>query len=208
MRSSISHLLLLVFAFMLIGTTVFAEPISYTMTATATGTLGATAFNDAAITVTSLADTSGAFVVSGTAPDLNWENIASSSTITIAGIGTETFTDQTFWVDPNGSGDIIFGDVDDTSGFFGGNLGLTQVLSGLETYNLQSAFGPISSPFDFESVAFNAFQNIQTSGGLLSLVASNDTFTATPEPSYFVLSGLALVGLLARRFRSNTTGGR
>ena len=116
------------------------------MTATATGTLGTTAFTGAAITVTSVADTSGAFVASGTTPDLNWENIASSSTITIAGIGTETFTDQTFWVDPNGAGDIIFGDVDGGA-FFGGILGLTQLFVGLQTYNLQSAFGPVSSPF-------------------------------------------------------------
>ncbi len=207
MRSSISRLLLLIFAVTLTGTAIYAEPIYYTMTATATGTLGATAFNGAAITVTSVADTSGAFVASGTAPDLNWENIASSSTITIAGIGTETFTDQTFWVDPNGAGDIIFGDVDDGIGFFGGNLGLTRLFVGLETYNLQSAFGPVSSPFDFETGAFNAFQNIQTSGGLLSLVAINDTFTAvtTPEPSYFLLCSLGLVGLLAlRRTRQKT----
>jgi hypothetical protein len=200
MRSSISRLQLLIFAFTLTGTVVSAEPIYYTMTATATGTLGATAFSGAAITVTSVADTSGAFVASGTAPALNWENIASSSTITIAGIGTETFTDQTFWVDPNGAGDIIFGDVDDGAGFFGGILGLTRLFVGLETYNLQSALGPVSSPFDFETGAFNAFQNIQTNGGLLSLVATNDTFTATtPEPSYFLLCGLGLVGLLALR---------
>jgi hypothetical protein len=191
MRSSISLVLPLALTFMLAGTAVSAGPITYTMTATATGTLGSATFTGAAITVTSSADTTGAFVASGTVPDLNWENIAFSSTIAIAGIGTETFTDQTFWLDPNGAGDIIFGP------FFGGILGLTHLFVGLETYNLQSAFGPVSSPFDFETGAFNAFQNIHTSGGLLSLVASNDTFTATtPEPSSFLFAGLGMLGLL------------
>jgi len=198
MHSSTSRVLPLALAFMLAGTAVSAGPITYTMTATATGTLGSTAFTGAAITVTSVADTSGAFVASGTFPDLNWENIAFSSTIAIAGIGTETFTDQTFWLDPNGAGDIIFGDIDSSSPSFGGGiLGLTHLFVGLETYNLQSAFGPVSSPFDFETGAFNAFQNIHTSGGVLSLVARNDTFTATtPEPAPFLFVALGMLGLL------------
>jgi len=198
MRSSISRLSLAV-ALTLAAGAASATPIFYTLTATATGTLGATPFTGTAITVNSVADTTGAFVASMSGSDSNWENIAFSSTITIAGIGTETFTDQTFWVDPNGAGDIIFGDVDGGV-FFGGILGLTQLLSGLTTYNLQSAFGPVFSAFDFETGAFNAFQNIQTSGGLLSLTASNDTFTAiTPEPATFLFAGLGLLVLAALR---------
>jgi hypothetical protein len=188
------------------GCVAFANPITYTMTTTGTGTFGGAAFSGAAITVTSTADTSSVFVASGTPPDLNYEVIATLSTISIAGFATATFTDQTFWVDPNGSGDIIFGDVDNPSGFFGGILGLTVVVSGLQTYNLQSSFGPISSAFDFESNAFNAFQNIHTSGGMLSLTAANDTFTAvevTPEPASFLIAALGVFGLLAlRRFIS------
>jgi hypothetical protein len=180
-----------------------AVPIYYTMTSTVTGTLGATPFTAAAITVTSVADTSGAFVASTNGPDDNWENIAFSSTIAIAGLGTYTFTDQTYWIDPNGAGDIIFGDVDAPGGFFSGILGLTQLFVGLETYNLQSALGPISSPFDFEVTAFNNFHNIQTSGGVLNVsAASNDTFTAiTPEPASFLLAGLGLALLALRRAR-------
>src|SRR5580698_2706024 len=198
MRSLMSLALPLALAFTLAGTAVSGGPITYTMTGTATGTLGSAAFTGAAITVTSIADTTGAFVASGTLPDLNWENIAFSSTITITGIGTETFTDQTFWVDPNGSGDIIFGNIDSSSPSFGGILGFTHLFVGLETYNLQSSFGPVSSPFDFETGVFNAFQNIPTSGGLLNLVASDDTFTATatPEPSSFLFAGVGMLGLM------------
>lgn len=181
----------------------FGAPIFYTMTATATGTLGSTPFAGAAITVTSVADTTGAFVASGV-----WENIAFSSTIAIAGIGTETFTDQTFWVDHNGANDIIFGDVDSTVGFYGGILGFSQMFVGLDTYNLQSAFGPVSSAFDFETGAFNAFQSIQTSGGLLSLTATNDTFTAvSPEPATWLFAGIGLVGMLGFRSIPSITAG-
>jgi hypothetical protein len=191
----------LALALTLAGTVASAVPIYYTMTSTATGTLGSTAFTNAAITVASVADTTGAFVASGTLPDLNWENIAFSSTISIAGLGTYTFTDETYWIDPNGAGDIIFGDVDAPGGFFSGILGFTQLFVGLETYNLQTAFGPVSGAFDFETGAFNNFHNIETSGGILNVSsASNDTFTAiTPEPASFLFAGLGLAGLLALR---------
>lgn len=186
--------------FALAASASYGVPIFYTMTATATGTLGSTPFTGAAITVTSVADTTGAFVESGVFPNQNWENIAFSSTITIAGIGTETFTHQTFWADPNGAGDIVFGDIDSSVGFDFGILGLTQLFVGLETYNLQSAFGPVSSAFDFETGAFNAFQNIATSGGLLSLTAANDTFTAeTPEPASWLFAAIGLVGLSGKK---------
>lgn len=178
-----------------------AGPITYTMNATATGSFAGTAFRDAAITVTSVADTSNVFVASGTPPDLNYEVIAFSSTISIAGFETATFTDPTYWYDPNGAGDIIFGDVTGGSAF-DGILGFTELFVGLESYNLESSFGPVSSPFDFETSVFNNFQNIPTSGGTLSLVASNDTFTAVaaaPEPGTFLVGCLGLFGVLVSR---------
>jgi hypothetical protein len=194
----------LAFVFTLAGSAGSANPIFYTMTTTGTGTFGATAFTNAAITVTSVADTDDVFVASMNGPDANFQVNAFSSTISIAGFATATFTDQTFWVDPNGAGDIIFGDVDATGGFFGGILGLTKLFVGLETYDLKSSFGPVFSPFDFETSAFNNFQNIKTSGGAISLVAMNDTFTAvesTPEPASFLIAGLGLLGLLAVRLQ-------
>jgi hypothetical protein len=179
-----------------------AEPITYTFTTTGTGTFAGTAFTDAAITVTSNADTSG--VVSYLSGTEIFDNFPTSTTLNIAGFAPATFTDPTFWEDPNQSGDIIFGIVDTSAGLaFCNNchalLGMTALFSGLETYNLETSFGPVSSAFDFESNAFNTFQNISTSEGTLSLVASNDTFTAvtaSPEPASLWLAGLGLAGLL------------
>jgi hypothetical protein len=180
----------------------FAGPITFTMTTTGTGTFGGTPFSSAAITVTSTADTGSVFIAGGTPPDVDYEVIALTTTIDIAGFAPATFNDQTYWLDPNGSGDIIFGDVGVAE-----LLGLTVVIGPLATYNLQSSLGPISSAFDFPTEAFNLFQNIQTSGGPLSLVAMNDTFTAVeaiPEPASLVLGGLGLLALLgARRFISH-----
>jgi len=179
-----------------------AEPITYTFTATATGTLAGTAFSGAAVTVTSNADTST--VVSYLSGTEVFDNFPTSTTLNIAGFAPATFTDPTFWEDPNGSGDIIFGIVDTSTGFAfcngcDGLLGITALFSGLESYNLESSFGPVFSAVDFETGAFNDFQNISTSDGILSLVATDDTFTAvaaTPEPASLWLAGLSLAALL------------
>jgi hypothetical protein len=159
--------------------------------------------------VTSLADTSSVSLVGST-----YEVTAISSWISIAGIAglpLTTFTDPTYWADPQGSGDIIFGDLTINPQFFPGILGITVIGQGLETYNLQSSFGPVFSPIDFPSSIFHTFQNIPTSEGLLSLVASNETFQATvssvPEPSAALLAVLGLTGLLALRTHTSRARG-
>jgi hypothetical protein len=179
-----------------------AAPITYTFTTTGTGTFAGTPFTGAAITVTSSADTTG--VVSYLSGTEIFDNYPASTTINIAGFAPATFTDPTFWEDPNDSGDIIFGIVDTSTGFaFCSNchalLGITALLTGLESYNLETSFGPVSSPVDFESSIFDTFQNISTSGGLLTLVGSNDTFTAvtaSPEPWSLWLAGVGFSALL------------
>ena len=102
-----SRLLQFLLAATLMGSAARAGQITFTMTADVTGTLGATPFTDALLTVTSVADTSGVFVTGG----IFYELIATSSTVSIAGVtgSPATFTGATFWEDPNGSGDILFG---------------------------------------------------------------------------------------------------
>jgi len=188
-------------------TAAIAGPITFNMTTTATGTLNGVGFTSALLTVTSIADTS-LVTVSGTSPDQDYELIAGVSTVSITGFATPlTFTDPMFFEDPNSSGDIIFGDTTHGTGIGNAILGFTNPTpgSGLLTYNLESSFGPASGGFDFGVSAFHNFNNVPTSGGLLSVTAaSNDVFTAataTPEPASFLIGGLGMLGLLAVRRR-------
>lgn len=183
-----------------------AGPITFNMTTTATGTLNGTGFTNAVLTVTSLADTS-LVTVSGASPNQIYELIAASSTVSITGFAPVTFTDMMLWEDPNSSGDIIFGDTARGGGIGNALLGFTNPVpgSGLLTYDLQTSFGPAFGGFDFGVSVFHNFNNIPTSGGLLSVTAaSNDAFsaaTAAPEPASFLIEGLGVLGLLAVRRR-------
>lgn len=169
-----------------------ATPIVFTFSGTATGTFGVTAFTSVPYTVTSFADTSAVTFAAGT-----YEVQPVLSTISILGFSVATFLGPTSWSDPQGSGDIIFG--------AGGAsvLGITVIGQGLETYNLQSSFGPIFAPIDFETDIFHNFENIPTTQGLVTVSSVVDeTFTAmtpTPEPGSLLLAGLGLTGLLALR---------
>ncbi len=68
-----------------------AAPITYTLTSTASGTLGASTFTNATVTVTLSGDTSG--ITAGTGSFTGALLNAGNSSITIAGVGTATFTD-------------------------------------------------------------------------------------------------------------------
>jgi hypothetical protein len=110
------------------------------------------------------------------------------------------FSGPTSWTDPNLSGDIIFQDAGS------GILGITALFSGLESYNLQSSFGPVFSNTDFETQFFHTFQNVPTTDGPLSLVAMNETFVAVvaPEPGGTTLAilGVAFVCICSFRMRT------
>ena len=187
--------------FLSIAATALAGPITLTFSGVATGTLGTTSFTAQPFTVSSTGDTSAVFVTSD--PDYNLPAIG--AVINIAGFSPATFTDATSWLDPQGSGDIIFNDLTLNTEL----LGFTALFQGLETYQFQTSIGPVSGGFPFIPNIFANFQNIATSQGLLTITTTSDNvFTAvvpTPEPAsvWLAVAGLATV-LVIRTRGSNT----
>lgn len=179
----------------------FSNPIALTFSGVATGTFGSTSFTDAPFTVTSGGDTSSVFVTTDPADNLP----AIGATIDITGFAPAIFTDATLWVDPEGAGDITFGDA--TLGIL--ILGFTHLFAGLETYQFQNSISVVGG-FPFIPDIFANFQNIPTNEGLLTITTTSDNvFTAvvsTPEPAslWFTLAaGSAVIfGRLRRSIRT------
>jgi uncharacterized protein (TIGR03437 family) len=73
-------------------TQVQATPITYTLTTTASGTLGASSFTNAAVTLTLTGDTSSVAAGSGSASGHLVNNV--SATVNISGMGAATLTDS------------------------------------------------------------------------------------------------------------------
>jgi PEP-CTERM motif len=201
-----------------------AAPITYVQTGTASGTLGATPFNDAFVTMTLTGDTNnvvpelfGAFncpfcyVNEGTV------------TIDIPGVGTATVTDPSgVWVfgQPVDIDDdpttpelpaVVIGTVDDppaTDSFTGiGGTGSMALLG----YDLTTPIGPVSSVL-LGGVGYPPALFLNTDLGVLrfreNLTSDPDgTFTATvgvaevPEPATLFLFGSGVAAFAARARR-------
>jgi len=163
-----------------------ATPITYTETATATGSLGAVTFTDAAVTLTMMNDTvnvmnpmSGLFVNFGT------------TTITVSGFAPATFTDQTEVFSNQSVSAVGFRDATISRDI------LDVSSASFAAYALTTPIGPISG-----TALFNSGQSFPTTGGafiLSSVTGPTATFTAAttavPEPASLTLLGLALAGL-------------
>ncbi len=194
MKASVSKMIKATFllAAALTALPAMAQVITFTISATGSGTLGDTAFSDATITFTQVTNTAAiinpCFGYSyPCAPDV------ATNTVTIGGVGTETLTGPTYFFD---NGINVAGIANAPFVVF---LGLED--SSLASYNMQSSFGPTS----FGTYSGSSVSGESTSGGTLDITWANGdaTFTAalgspTPEPATFglMLTGAGLLGLM------------
>ena len=176
----------LVFIFVVgTSTTVNGDPISIELTTIASGSLGATNFTDAAVSIYGLGDTDDV-LVSGSANLLRDNFLV---TFEIDGVGSGQFTDTIQAVSNNNSDLGGFGNI--TQGF---GLAFIQN-SAFATYDLQSSLDTVSGPANFVF----GIPHETTEGSLRILSGSFGTFTASvgnnvPEPGSAL--AMALVGTL------------
>jgi hypothetical protein len=162
--------------------TAAASPVTYTLSGTGTGSLGADPFSDASFSITATADTSsiteslGVFFLSD-----------SIATLFVSGVGTATFTVPTMMVD-NTAG---------AAGISAPNQNMTILANyspAFSSYDLSSSLAPVSG-----TPAFNPGTGFATTVGDFTLSSvSSVIFQAevVPEPSAFPLLGLASLGFI------------
>jgi len=194
-----------------------AAPITYTLTTTAWGTLGASSFTDALVTVTLTGDTSN--VTPGTGLITGALVNPGSATVSIFGLGAVTFT---------GSIGILSTFNDVTPLLFGGGSGVVigefvgPLNNPTDITGILAQQGPIFFGYDLGplgpvsgtggSSAPDPFAVFPTTGGILNFTAppadtGTTTFTAvaaTPEPGTLLLLGMGFVSMVGARFRRLT----
>jgi hypothetical protein len=190
-----------------------AAPITYTETAMASGSLNGTSFTNKIVTITFFADTSNvAPFGNGCGPCV--VNLASSATVSVAGVGTDSFKDQTGIIgfpflspDLGGMAGVAMVDAaPQTSGL----LLLATINNAFIGYGLTAAIGPI------HGLAGTPDPTISYSTTLGHFTwnpfPESSTFTAAvapvPEPGTLTLSALGLAGIVTRyrRRRSAARG--
>jgi hypothetical protein len=181
----------------LLGGRAWAGSVTYEISGTATGTIGGTPFTDAAIVLTTTADTLGVTYDTTTYPGFPfWQNIG-ITTIQIAGIGTATFTSHDFGAFSEdlstifpGAGAIGIADLTLETNIFGAVVAYTG-------YDLTTAVMLSTGTASFVAGPFST-----TLGDLvLSNSATDFAFvTVVPESGRCGLAaGIGLAGIVVRR---------
>jgi hypothetical protein len=198
-----------------------ATPITYRFSGTASGMLGGSPFTNVQVVVTGVGDTANVVPVLG---GLAFGNPISTTTVTIAGLGSATVTDSTGIVSIPTPISIdtgfpvlpytVIGTEDnppDPESLTGLGVSGSNALLG---YDLQTDIGPITGVP--AGVGFPTSLFVHTTRGNLSFAAnfsptSEGTFSATvtpvPEPMSMLLLGSGVAVLAGRsRFRARARG--
>jgi hypothetical protein len=185
------RLAMLVAAIGIFGGSAFASLITYVDTVIGTGALGASTFTSALVMITLVGDTANVTTVSG------FFYNAGTATVSVAGVGTATFTNPDMRAVDNPSGPRA-----GISDFTANRAILFTDNAVFADYNLQSSIGPLSGP-----VSYNPGFSFPTRSGNFTLnsISGNSTFTATtsavPEPASMTLLGAGLLALTGFRLR-------
>jgi hypothetical protein len=180
-----------IFGILLLCVVASAGPITFTEQATHSGSLGGVNFANSLITIVLNGDTSTVFMSSaGVFIDFG------TATVTVAGIGTATFTDEMEAFSDENSGAAGIADHNnsvqtDTITMFTDNSAFTG-------YFLEAPIGPLTGLGGFTGISFPT-----TSGAFVEAnVGGNSTFSASaastaPEPASHVLLAIGFACIFA-----------
>jgi hypothetical protein len=178
-----------------------AESITYIESITTDGSLGGTAFTNSLVTLTFTADTDNVTFSQGS--DLGTDftqftNVPSTSTVTVAGVGTATFSDSislSMFAFPTFS---EFGVTDtSTSSDILDTFAVTSEFAG---YDLKGPLAPVSG-----APGYTAGTIFETNMGVFEFTKNEpgiSTVSATvPEPASAMMTALGIAGALSQRRR-------
>jgi hypothetical protein len=163
-----------------------ADPITYTETATGTGTLDGVAFDGALITITATGDTSA---ITSPASGIYINSV--TATVNVNNV-TDTFTDSIIAFAVNGPKGVGISDTTNTHDI------LDEQSSSFASYDLSTSIGPITGDsggnyddYFATSLGYFTYTNLSATSTFTAVV----TPSAVPEPSSLAMCGLAgLIG--------------